>query len=213
MGSECPKQYLLLDGHAMLWHAIAAFEHAADIARTYVVLSPEDEYWDRHDWSGLSKLVVLRCGGATRAETVVNGLSAIAKDVDESDWVLVHDAARPCLSPVLLEKLLCELSDDQVGGILAAPVADTLKRQTGGQRILETVSREGLWGAQTPQMFRHGLLLRALLYAGTTVTDEASAVEALGLSPKLVESNMTNIKVTFPSDLELAEWLLSKQRI
>jgi 2-C-methyl-D-erythritol 4-phosphate cytidylyltransferase len=211
MGAECPKQYLPLAGHSMLWHAINAFERAAAVERTYVVLSPEDSYWNGHDWSALGKLKVLRCGGATRAETVRNGLHAIAGEVAEKDWILVHDAARPCLSRDLLAKLLVELASDPVGGILAAPVADTLKRQTAAGRIAETVSRVGLWGAQTPQMFPHGLLLRALEHAGTAVTDEASAVEAFGLSPRLVESDMTNLKVTFPRDLEVAEWLLGRR--
>jgi 2-C-methyl-D-erythritol 4-phosphate cytidylyltransferase len=211
MGGDSPKQYLRLAGRTMLWHAIHAFEHAPAIERTYVVLSPDDDHWQRHDWSGLAKLSVLRCGGRTRAESVQNGLRAMREEVAEADWVLVHDAARPCLRPALLSALLAEVSTDEVGGILAAPVADTLKRQTPDGRILETVPRQGLWGAQTPQMFRHGLLERALGHAGTEVTDEASAVESLGLSPRLVESDMTNLKVTFPRDLEVAEWLLTRK--
>lgn len=211
MGADGPKQYLDLAGRTMLWHAIHAFEAIGAVVRTYVVLSPEDSHWDRHDWSGLDKLRVLRCGGATRAETVRNGLRAMAGEVGRDDWVLVHDAARPCVSARLLDRLLAALADDAVGGILAAPVADTLKREGEGGRILETVPRDGLWAAQTPQMFRHGLLLDALDHAGTQVTDEASAVEALGLSPLLVESDMTNLKVTWPRDIEVAEWLLSKQ--
>jgi 2-C-methyl-D-erythritol 4-phosphate cytidylyltransferase len=123
--------------------------------------------------------------------------------------MLVHDAARPCLSQALLDKLLTQLRADPVGGILAAPVADTLKRQTEAGRIAETVSRTGLWGAQTPQMFRHALLKQALEQVGSEVTDEASAIEALGLSPQLVESDLTNLKVTYPRDLEVAAWLLS----
>ncbi|MDD4881751.1 MAG: 2-C-methyl-D-erythritol 4-phosphate cytidylyltransferase [Gallionellaceae bacterium] len=210
MGSDGPKQYLSLAGRTMLWHAIHAFEAMAAVERCYVVLAPDDGHWDRHDWSGLTKLAVLRCGGATRAETVLNGLRAVAGEVGPDDWVLVHDAARPCVSIRLLDRLLGELADDGVGGILAAPVADTLKREGDGGRILETVPRAGLWAAQTPQMFRHGLLLQALEHAGTAVTDEASAVEALGLSPRLVESDMTNLKVTWPRDVEVAEWLLSK---
>lgn len=210
MGGQGPKQYLSLAGRTMLWHAIHAFEGIEAITRTYVVLAPDDGYWGGHDWTGLDKLKVLRCGGATRAETVLNGLRAIAGEVAAADWMLVHDAARPCVSPALLGRLLDELADDPVGGILAAPVADTLKRQGDDGRILATVPREGLWGAQTPQMFRHGLLLRALEHAGTGVTDEASAVEALGLAPRLVESDLTNLKVTWPRDLELAEWLLSR---
>lgn len=212
MAADGPKQYLSLAGRTMLWHAIHAFERVPAVVRTYVVLAPDDGHWDRHGWDGLDKLSVLRCGGATRAETVLNGLRAIAGAVDADDWVLVHDAARPCVSARLLERLLAELADDAVGGILAAPVADTLKRADAGGRILATVPREGLWSAQTPQMFRHGLLSRALAHAGTQVTDEASAVEALGLSPRLVESDMTNLKVTWPRDVEVAGWLLSGAR-
>jgi 2-C-methyl-D-erythritol 4-phosphate cytidylyltransferase len=123
--------------------------------------------------------------------------------------MLVHDAARPCLSPALLDKLLVELDGDPVGGILAAPVSDTLKRQTEAGRIAATIPRAGLWGAQTPQMFRHATLLQALEKVGREVTDEASAIEALGMAPKLVESNLTNLKVTYPRDLDVATWLLA----
>lgn len=210
MGADGPKQYLEIHGYPMIWHAIQAFERHAAISRIYVVLSALDEYWSAYDWRGLGKLTVLRCGGATRAESVRNGLDAIANEVAEQDWVLVHDAARPCLSQALLDKLLAELAEDAVGGILAAPVADTLKREGHGRRIHETVSRAGLWGAQTPQMFRHGLLREALRRAGNQVTDEASAVEQLGLSPLLVESDAGNLKVTFPHDLEVARWLLER---
>lgn len=192
----------------MIWHAIQAFEQHTAIARIFVVISAQDEWWDGYDWSAFSKLTVLRCGGETRAESVLNGLCACAGEVDAEDWMLVHDAARPCLSQALLDKLLMELNADPVGGILAAPVADTLKRQTPDGRIAETVPRAGLWGAQTPQMFRHALLQRALAQVGSEVTDEASAIEALGLSPKLVESDLTNLKVTYPRDLDVAVWLL-----
>lgn len=210
MGADGPKQYLPLAGHTMLWHAIHAFEALPEVTRTFVVLSPDDTLWDRQDWSGLDKLAVLRRGGATRAETVANGLAAIADEVGPDDWVLVHDAARPCVSGALLRRLIDSLAEDPVGGLLAAPVADTLKREGAPGRVQETVSRERLWGAQTPQMFRHGLLSRALAQAGTAVTDEASAVEALGLSPRLVESDMSNLKVTWPRDLEVAEWWLTR---
>jgi 2-C-methyl-D-erythritol 4-phosphate cytidylyltransferase len=217
MGAGHPKQYLDIHGQPLIWHAIRAFDGHPAIDRTYVVLSTEDGWWGRYDWSAFSRLTVLRCGGSSRAESVLNGLRAMAADAEgvaAADWVLVHDAARPCLSRQLLDKLLAALADDPVGGILATPVADTLKREGGGQdqagRIRETVSRERLWGAQTPQMFPHGLLTRALEQAGTAVTDEASAVEALGLSPRLVESDLTNLKVTYPRDLEVAAWLLGR---
>ncbi len=213
MGAVHPKQYLLIHGRPMIWHAIRAFERHPAISRTYVVISSQDGWWDGFDWSAFSKLVVLRCGGETRAASVLNGLRACAPEVDSGvrgdDWMLVHDAARPCLSQALLDKLLAELDADPVGGILAAPVSDTLKRQTESGRIAATVPRAGLWGAQTPQMFRHATLLQALEKVGSEVTDEASAIEALGMAPKLVESDLTNLKVTYPRDLDVATWLLA----
>jgi 2-C-methyl-D-erythritol 4-phosphate cytidylyltransferase len=126
------------------------------------------------------------------------------------DWILVHDAARPCLTIALVEKLIAEVGEDDAGGLLAVPVADTLKRAYDGGRVLETVAREGLWQAQTPQMFRHRLLLDALDFA-PAVTDEASAIEALGLSPRLVAADVSNLKVTYPLDLKLAEWILENR--
>jgi 2-C-methyl-D-erythritol 4-phosphate cytidylyltransferase len=216
MGATHPKQYLDIHGRPMIWHAIRAFEQHAAISRVFVVISAQDEWWEGYDWSAFAKLTVLRCGGETRAESVLNGLRACAGEVSADDWMLVHDAARPCLSQALVDKLLAELDSDPVGGILAAPVADTLKRQTADGRIAETVPRAGLWGAQTPQMFRHAQLMQALETVGgegvgKNVTDEASAIEALGLSPKLVESDLTNLKVTYPRDLDVAVWLLGVQ--
>lgn len=211
MGAGHPKQYLDIHGQPMIWHAIRAFHDHPRIAGVYVVISPEDGWWTDYDWSTFSRLVVLRRGGATRGQSVLNGLKAMEGEVAEADWVLVHDAARPCLSRELLDRLFAELEGDPVGGILAAPVADTLKREGEAGRIGQTVSREKLWGAQTPQMFPRALLTRALLRAGTAVTDEASAVEALGLAPRLVESDLTNLKVTYPRDLEVAAWLLGRR--
>lgn len=208
MGADTPKQYLSIHGRPMLWHALQVFERHARIARVYVVLSAEDDWWPAHDWSVLRKLSVLRCGGATRAQSVLHGLRALHGEATADDWVLVHDAARPCLTSALLDRLLAELADDPVGGILAVPVADTLKRAAADGHIAETVPRAGIWAAQTPQMFRHGLLLRALEEAGPDVTDEATAVEALGFAPRLVESDRGNLKVTFPDDLEVAAWRL-----
>ncbi len=209
MGGVHPKQYLAIHGRPMIWHAIQAFQRHPAISRIYVVISAQDAWWAHYDWSAFDKLVVSRNGGQTRAESVLNGLRACADEVAADDWVLVHDAARPCLSRTLLDKLLTELNHDPIGGILAAPVADTLKRQSADKRIAETVPRSGLWGAQTPQMFRHAMLLHALAQVGGEVTDEASAIEALGAAPKLVESDMTNLKVTYPRDLDLASMLLA----
>jgi 2-C-methyl-D-erythritol 4-phosphate cytidylyltransferase len=209
MGVNRPKQYLDIAGKPMIWHAIRAFERHPAIARVYVAIAPEDGYWDSFDWTGFDKLKLLRQGGETRAATVLNSLRAIAHEVDGNDWIWVHDAARPCISAALLDRLLAEVSDDRVGGILAQPVADTLKRADAKGRIAETVPRAAMWAAQTPQMFRHALLLQSLEHAGTTITDEASALEAMGLAPRLVESDSTNLKVTYPRDLDVAAWLLS----
>lgn len=207
-GAERPKQYLTLLGRPLIFHTLAALCACPDIERVWVVLSPDDEYWRRYDWTDLGpKLETVLCGGATRAESVANGLAAAALAAADDDWILVHDAARPCLTPGMLGALVEELSDDPVGGILAVPVADTLKRADAEQRVAATEPRDGLWQAQTPQMFRYGLLGEALTRC-REVTDEAGAVEAMGLKPKLVLGDTTNLKVTFPADLAMAEWIL-----
>ncbi|MBS1188995.1 MAG: 4-diphosphocytidyl-2C-methyl-D-erythritol synthase [Rhodocyclaceae bacterium] len=207
-GAERPKQYLTLLGRPLIFHTLAALCACPDIERVWVVLSPDDEYWRRYDWTELGpKLETVLCGGATRAESVANGLAAAALAAADDDWILVHDAARPCLTGGMLAALVEELSEDPVGGILAVPVADTLKRADGEQRVAATEPRDGLWQAQTPQMFRYGLLQDALARC-REVTDEAGAVEALGLKPKLVRSETTNLKVTYPADLAMAEWIL-----
>jgi 2-C-methyl-D-erythritol 4-phosphate cytidylyltransferase len=209
MGSTLPKQYLELAGKPMIYHAVAALCACEDVATVFVVLARDDAWFHACDWSRFGdKLQPLYCGGATRAESVMNGL--LAAELEAEDWVLVHDAARPCLSQPDLAKLMADLRDDEVGGILAVPVADTLKRAGADGRIARTEARAGLWQAQTPQMFRAGLLLQALQTA-PQVTDEASAVEALGLQPKLVESAAANFKVTYPQDVRLAELILKER--
>ena len=211
-GSEVPKQYLELAGKPMIFHALAALCRCDRVDAVWVVLSPGDEWWASFDWSPIGeKLRVLYCGGSTRAETVANGLAAIADEAGAGDWVLVHDAARPCLSQEMLGALCDELDADPVGGLLAVPVADTLKRADADQRVAATQSRDGMWQAQTPQMFRYGLL-RKVLEGNSTVTDEAGAVEAAGLQPRLVRADSTNLKVTFPADLRLAEYILQGRR-
>jgi len=206
MGGELPKQYLQLLGKPLIHHTLSIFESHPAIARIFVVLSPEDAYWTSCD---SQKIIVLRCGGATRAETVLNGLNAMADIVDAQDWVLVHDAARPCLSRELLDRLLDELQQDAIGGLLAVPVSDTLKRAGADQRVDHTEPREGLWRAQTPQMFSHGLLRQALQSIGTAApTDEAQAIEFLGHAPKLVLGDGHNLKVTYPEDLAMAGLIL-----
>ncbi len=208
LGGDTPKQYRLLAGRPMIHHALRVLAAAPAIERVFVVLAPDDAIGRGEDWGALSpKIVPLSCGGATRAASVAGGLRA-APGLGDDDWVLVHDAARPCLSAAALGALVAALKDDEVGGLLAVRAADTLKRGDAAERVLETVPREDIWQAQTPQMFRRGLLLRALEHAGSGVTDEASAVEALGLKPRLVPGETRNIKVTLPQDLALAELIL-----
>lgn len=206
MGGELPKQYLPLAGQPMIAYCLNTLCAHPEIATVFVVLASDDTLFHSHDWSRFGdKLQPLFCGGEMRADTVLNGL--IASELEPDDWVLVHDAARPCLTQAHLAKLIAELCDDAVGGILAVPVADTLKRADDQGRIARTEDRAGLWQAQTPQMFRAGLLEQALQKC-QNVTDEASAVEALGLQPKLVEGDSSNFKVTYPQDIRLAELLL-----
>jgi 2-C-methyl-D-erythritol 4-phosphate cytidylyltransferase len=205
MGATVPKQYAPLLGKPMLEHVMDTFVNCAQIDQIFVVVSAEDAYIE--DLPHKPRTQVLRCGGETRQASVTNGLKAMQPHVDASDWVLVHDAARPGLTVNLINKLITELKDDAVGGLLALPVVDTLKRSDVKGHADHTVSREHLWAAQTPQMFRHAPLLSAL-QKGSHVTDEASAIEALGLKPKLVEGSPRNFKVTLPHDVLLAELYL-----
>lgn len=207
-GAEMPKQYLPLAGRPLIFHTLAALCRCPRIDRVWVVLSPDDGWWRDYDWRELgAKLETVFCGGATRAQSVANGLAAAQTAAADEDWMLVHDAARPCISQAMLAALCDELADDPVGGLLAVPVADTLKRADGEQRVAATEARDGLWQAQTPQMFRYGVLRRALARQDG-VTDEAGAIEALGLRPKLVRGDASNLKVTYPADLRLAELIL-----
>ncbi len=207
MGADRPKQYLDLAGAPLLAHTLRRLLAEPRLARVLVVLAPDDVWFDRFDWPRDVRLEILRVGGATRAESVRNGLLHAGAAAD--DWVLVHDAARCCLPPDALDRLIDTLQADPVGGLLALPVADTLKRETSGQRVAQTVSREGLWLAQTPQMFRAGMLALALdRPLDRAVTDEASAIERLGLVPRLVTGDALNFKVTWPHDLVLARAVL-----
>jgi 2-C-methyl-D-erythritol 4-phosphate cytidylyltransferase len=205
-----PKQYAMLAGRPMLWHAVRAV-CVPPVQSVFVVLAPEDKTFASFDWSAFEgRLEPLYCGGESRRDSVHNGLVATMNDVDAADWVLVHDAARPCLSKQDLSRLVETCENDEVGGILALPVADTVKRENQG-RVERTEERAGLWLAQTPQMFRAGLLLQALRQARGPVTDEAGAVEQLGLKPRLVQGSRDNLKVTWPEDLALAEAILKRR--
>jgi 2-C-methyl-D-erythritol 4-phosphate cytidylyltransferase len=207
MGAGSPKQYLPIGGKPMLRHSLDAFASSPLIAHTYVVVSVDDPYID-----GIvppQGVTVLRCGGASRLESVRNGLWALEHQLQANDWVLVHDAARPGLNAGLIEKLIREVGAHPAGGLLALPVVDTVKRFVNDE--VATVSRDGLWLAQTPQMFRFRLLADALQAATdpAAITDDASAVEALGLAPKLVEGHPRNLKVTLPTDIRIAEMYLA----
>jgi 2-C-methyl-D-erythritol 4-phosphate cytidylyltransferase len=212
MAAGSPKQYLPIGAKPMLRHTVDAFLSSPLIAHTYVVVSADDPFIDAvlPDASArASRVTVLRCGGATRMESIRNGLHAVRATLADTDHVLVHDAARPGLNAALIERLITETGDHPAGGLLALPVVDTVKRR--GDDGIATVSRANLWLAQTPQMFSYALLCRALDAATdpAAITDDASAVEALGLAPRLVEGHPRNLKVTLPSDIRIAEMYLA----
>ena len=219
MAAASPKQYLPINGKPMLRHTVEAFLASPLIAHTFVVVSAGDGYVDdvlpdaalAHaaivEGGGVT---VLRCGGATRMESILNGLRAVRERVGDADLVLVHDAARPGLTPALIAKLITQAGANPAGGLLALPVVDTVKTTRSGATA--TIPRDGMWLAQTPQMFSYELLLRALASAAdpNAITDDASAVELLGLSPQLVEGHPRNLKVTLPSDIRIAEMYLAQ---
>jgi 2-C-methyl-D-erythritol 4-phosphate cytidylyltransferase len=212
LSGEAPKQYLPLDGRPMLWHAVRAV-CVPQVESVFVVLAPEDSTFETHDWSAfVGKVQPLYCGGETRRDSVYNGLVAVMAVVEADDWILVHDAARPCLPRNDLDTLVRETQYDEVGGILALPIAETVKKagkdESGAQRVAATEDRSLLWLAQTPQMFRAGLLLQALKRARGTITDEAAAVEQMGLKPRLIAGSRENLKVTWPEDIAIAESIL-----
>lgn len=225
LGAASPKQYLQVAGKPMLRHVLDNFATHSAISHTYVVVHPGDQRIAQllADAAHLkTRVSVLFAGGASRQETVHNGLQAMRAQVAPDDWVLVHDAARPGLTAQLIDLLIASLVDDPVGGLLALPVVDTLKRAKQSQldsnltnpeapqwRAQKTLPREQLWAAQTPQMFRYGLLNRALGRA-QEFTDESSAIEALGLQPKLILGSPRNFKITLPQDVQLAELYLQQ---
>ncbi len=215
-----PKQYHPVAGQAVVAHTLQALAAVPRIEATLVVLSPQDEVFEKHapTFTG-DKAWVARVGGASRAESVTNGLhELLARGAQPHDWVLVHDAARCLIRPEWVNRLIDDCEQDEVGGLLALPLADTLKAAAsdaqGQARARATVDRAGKWAAQTPQMFRLGLLRPALVSAlsdpdqAATITDEASAIEALGHAPRLVPGAWDNFKLTWPDDFALAERLL-----
>ncbi len=208
-GASVPKQYLALRGKPVLAHAIERLREHFPLTRTYVILAPEDRWFEQSS-KARDDLTVLRCGGETRAESVRNALAHLDDAVAADDWIVVHDAVRPCLGRDASLRLQRELADDPVGGFLAIPVSDTLKRLRDDGRVDRTEPRDALWRAQTPQMFRFSVLRAAFAKPGLDrFTDEAYAVESLGLAPRCVRGSASNVKVTFPEDLPLAAAILS----
>lgn len=214
MGTALPKQYVEIAGRPLLYYALRTLALHPRVEQVFVVLAPGDECYARCNWRDFgAKLKPLYCGGESRAASVFNGLLAARDAITASDWVLVHDAARPCLGREELDRLFTELGKDDTGGLLAVPVADTLKRANRESRVAHTEPRDNLWLAQTPQMFRYRLLIEALRAADPAlITDEAGAIEALGLKPRLVMGSTRNLKVTYPEDLALAELILKDVR-
>jgi 2-C-methyl-D-erythritol 4-phosphate cytidylyltransferase len=213
-GGGVPKQYVPLAGSSLLRKSIDALNDAVVLEAVFVVLAPDDKLYAERVGK-VRGVEALYCGGSTRAESVKNGLAAMGRRAEAEDWVLVHDAVRPCVDVATLNRLLHELEDEPVGGLLAVPLADALKRaETGaGLRAMSTEPRDGLWCAQTPQMFRFAILQHAFRNADIAkIIDEAQAVEALGVRPRLVQGSPLNIKVTYPEDVALAEAILEQRR-
>ncbi len=213
MGSELPKQYLTLHDKTLLQHTIERMVTHPRIAGVVVAVAAHDDRWQAFE-ERFGDKVTWVTGGAERYHSVLNALQVLTDIAAEDDWALVHDAARPCLRADDIDRLIDEASIG-IGGILAAPVSDTMKRANADGSITETVNREGLWRALTPQMFRIGQLIEAIEHAMTQdfpITDEASAIESLGHRPKVVAGHPDNIKITIPQDLELAQLYLQQQR-
>lgn len=211
MAADVPKQYLKILGKTILEHTVERLASHPQITGVVVAIAPDDKYWDSLSFN-TNKPVVKTLGGAERCHSVKNALYEVTRHAKDQDWVLVHDAARPCLRHEDLDKLFKQLSQHMVGGLLGYPVKDTMKRADDKQRVAETVDRSHLWHALTPQMFRLHLIKKVLnesIQKGVVVTDESSAMEQAGYQPKLVEGHADNIKITTPEDLAVAEALLS----
>ena len=211
-GTEVPKQYQTIAGLPLVVHTLQAFAGVARITQGVLVLAPDDAHMDGVLAAHPQPLFVTsRTGGATRAESVLAGLRALVKQgAHDTDWVLVHDAARCLVTPEQINALVDACQGDAVGGLLAHKLADTLKSESHG-RVAQTVDRADKWLAQTPQMFRLGVLTQALEHVGAAVTDESSALEAMGMAPLLVPGNAQNFKVTYPEDFALAGAILNSR--
>jgi 2-C-methyl-D-erythritol 4-phosphate cytidylyltransferase len=212
MQADRPKQYLPLVGKTVIEHTLSRLVQSGAFQAVAVAISVEDPYWPELEISQHPQ-VITAPGGKERADSVLSALKALQGQADDNDWVLVHDAARPCLTADDIHNLINTLKDDAVGGILALSSHDTLK-QVDGRNIAATIDRSHIWRALTPQMFRYGMLRDALQDAegNPAITDEASALELLGLQPKIVEGRPDNIKITRPEDLALAQFYMEQQQ-
>lgn len=215
MGTDTPKQYLPLAGQSVIGHSLGTLFSVDRIAGIVVAVATEDNRWPAVRARFADRNLVTVAGGRERCHSVLNAARQLAARAGSGDWVLVHDAARPCVRKADIDRLIDALAGERDGGLLGVPVADTMKRAGADARITETVDRHGLWHAQTPQLFRLGLLQAALEQAigrGVMVTDEAAAMELAGYRPRLVEGHRDNIKITTPADLALAEFHLNAGR-
>jgi 2-C-methyl-D-erythritol 4-phosphate cytidylyltransferase len=217
LGDSLPKQYLDINGQPLIVHTLQALARVSRIEKIIVVLSPEDQHWrglvanGGAAWKTLAMRVeTINVGGKSRRDSVLNGLNAMSDGENKNTWIMVHDAARPCIRSELVEQFIDELENDSIGGLLALPLSDTIKLDDGNLRVAKTLSREKIWRAQTPQMFKFDLLQKALT-ASPNATDEAEAIEATGHQPKLVMGDSANLKVTYATDLKLAKMLLSEE--
>jgi len=207
MDGETPKQYIKLKNHTIIEHAVSVFTNHPKISQVVVVLHADDTQWSSIDISESEKIITT-IGGETRADSVMQGLERLQETASPNDWILVHDAARPCLTTETLDRLIESLRDHRIGGLLAIPVADTLKKVDADHSVQETVSRKKLWAAQTPQLFRFAILYDAMkkaLASDHLITDESSAIEFSGEHPIVIKGDPKNIKITRPEDVTLAE--------
>jgi len=214
MQHSTPKQYLKIAGKTIIEHTLEKLTSHESIKGVVVAISKSDEYWPNHALVNNKKIITTE-GGVERFHSVFNALKKLSDQCKLNDWVLVHDAARPCLSLDDISKLIRKVKDDDIGGLLAVPVRDTMKRANSDGKILHTTERQFLWHALTPQMFRYGMLVDALqsaINSNNVITDEASALEAKGFQALLIEGSVSNIKITRPEDLALATFYLENEQ-
>ena len=210
-GSSVPKQYHKINGKTIIEYAINPFLQLTQCHKVIITLNPADTYFKKLKINQHHKMITVQ-GGASRADSVLNALHSISSEAHENDWVLVHDAVRPCISKNEIQSFIAETLQDEVGGLLMAPSSDTLK-SVSSNRIDQTLDREQIWRALTPQMFRFGLLMKGFSKSLNHITDESSAIEALNLKPKMIKGHPRNIKITWDSDLTFAHAIINQNNL